>query len=209
VRACFLLLSVLLGLAFAPAPLPRPANSNALKRLQGTWLAPGGLEARFEGDRLSYYRQGKFVNAYRVTPGAPSNPPSLLLQGVGGGAADGRTYCAIYRIEGDRLTTCANAGGLEHRPRAFDGPGKGSFTEVYTRKKRQGRPRTAWRRTPGRIGLPLAAASDHPGRGRHARRGRRGAGLHLPCCGLVRLTSAHLECGTSSAVRRAECRETS
>jgi hypothetical protein len=40
----------------------------------------------------------------------------------------------IYKVEGDTLTICynnANRGG--RRPTAFDGPGKGAGTEVFTR----------------------------------------------------------------------------
>src|SRR4051812_28901308 len=92
-------LLAVLPLAFAPAPPPRLSGGELdLKRLQGSWFGAGGLEARFERDRLSYYRAGELINVYRVTLDASSKPASYRLKGIGGVASDGRVYRGIYRI---------------------------------------------------------------------------------------------------------------
>jgi uncharacterized protein (TIGR03067 family) len=136
-RPCVLLL-LAASLAFAPAPLAKPGPTEKdLKRLQGVWqgVESRELEARVEGDKLSYYRDGKLVTAYRIALDAAQRPRSLDLVGIGGGARDGRTYRCIYEIDGDTLKTASN-GWSEPRPRTFDGPGKGRDTETFRRKKR-------------------------------------------------------------------------
>ena len=97
-------------------------------------MAAGGLEARIEKDRLTYFRDGKMVTGYRISVNASTNPKSLDLVGVAGGADDGRTYLTIYRLGPDSLTTCSN-GWKEPRPTAFEGAKNGRFLENYTRKK--------------------------------------------------------------------------
>ena len=126
-----------LSLSFAPAPIFRPKpdpNKIDLGLLQGSWLGQGDLEARIEKDRLTYYRNGKMVTAYRVTVNARTDPKSLDLVGIAGGADDGRTYLTIYRLGPKSLTTCSN-GWKEPRPGAFTGPKGGRFVEAYDRKK--------------------------------------------------------------------------
>ena len=130
--SCF----VFLSLGFAPAPVFRPKqdpNVIDLELLQGRWMGQGGLEARIEKDRLTYYRDGKMVTAYRVIVNARSEPKSLDLVGIAGGADDGRTYLTIYRLGPNSLTTCSN-GWKEPRPAAFKGPTGGRFVEAYARK---------------------------------------------------------------------------
>jgi uncharacterized protein (TIGR03067 family) len=137
-RYIFILWGATLTLGFAPAPVfkPKPDPSAIdLARLQGSWMAAGGLEARIEKDRLTYYRDGKLVTGYRITVNATTDPKSLDLVGVAGGAIDGRTYLAIYSLGPDSLTTCSN-GWKEPRPAAFTGPKVGQFVEAYQRKKR-------------------------------------------------------------------------
>ena len=97
-------------------------------------MAAGGLKARIEKDRLTYFRDGKMVTGYRISVNASTNPKSLDLVGVAGGADDGRTYLTIYRLGPDSLTTCSN-GWKEPRPTAFEGAKNGRFLENYTRKK--------------------------------------------------------------------------
>src|SRR4051794_7918673 len=89
-----LIIAAALTLGFAPLPRMKAE----LERLQGSWVS-GDLEARFEGDRLTYLRGGRMVTAYRFTLDARANPKRLDLVGIGGGAADGRTYQSIYRLD--------------------------------------------------------------------------------------------------------------
>ena len=128
-------LLAVLCLAFAPAPFPKPARGKSdLERLKGSWFGDGGLEARFDGDRLTYYRNGELVNVYRVTLNAAATPKAIDLKGIGGGAADGRSYLGIYRLEKDTLQMYSR-GWSEVRPTTFV-PANGYHTSVLKRKKR-------------------------------------------------------------------------
>ena len=100
-RCLTLFCLVLLTLGFAPGPVFKPKQDQKgtdLQRLQGTWIGPKGLEARFEKDRLTYFRNGKLVTVYQVIVNASTEPKSIDLVGVAGGADDGRTYLIIYRL---------------------------------------------------------------------------------------------------------------
>ena len=135
-RICMLLLLAASSLAFAPAPRSKPGpNEVDLKRLQGTWIGPGNLVARFQGDTLTYYRGGELVTQYRTTLDASARPKSLDLVGIGGCAKDGRRYGCIYERDGDRLRTACN-GWDEGRPTAFEGQGKGRAVEPFQREKK-------------------------------------------------------------------------
>jgi uncharacterized protein (TIGR03067 family) len=133
-RYVALLTLALVSLAFAPAPFPKP-TSNALdsKALQGTWIGADGHEARFEKDRLTYFRQGKMVTSYMMILNAVAKPKTYDLKGIGGGAVDGRTYHGIYNLDKDKLTLCAKGWG-EPRPTEFVAA-HGYHLTVYKRKK--------------------------------------------------------------------------
>ena len=124
----------LLSLAFAPAPLPKAGPKDMdLKGLQGTWIGPGNLVARFEGDTLRYYRGGELVRSYRISIDPSARPRQMDLVGIG--ADKGLRYYYVYDLDGDTLKTSGNARD-EPRPTAFEGKGRGRGVEFFQRKKR-------------------------------------------------------------------------
>ena len=130
-RPCLVLLAAA-SLAFAPAPFAkRESNEKDLKLLQGTWVGPGTLVARFERNTLSYYRDGKLVCTYRITLNASAQPKAMDLVGISDAR---RCYDVIYDLHGDVLKTSGN-GSHEPRPAAFEGKGKGRDLEILQRKK--------------------------------------------------------------------------
>jgi uncharacterized protein (TIGR03067 family) len=123
----------LLSLSFAPAPLPKPGPKDKdLKGLQGTWVGPGDLVARFEGDTLRYYRGGELVRSYHITVNPLARPKQMDLVGIG--ADKGLRYYYVYDLDGDTLKTSSN-GWDEPRPTAFQGKGRGRAVESFQRKK--------------------------------------------------------------------------
>jgi uncharacterized protein (TIGR03067 family) len=118
------------ALTLGLAPLPRMKTD--ADRLQGSWVSDE-LEARFEGDRLTYFRGGRLVNVYRITLDPKPTPKRMDCVGIGGGAADGRTYLSIYRLDGDDLTMAAR-GWSDPRPEKFTDPGL--HVEALKRKRR-------------------------------------------------------------------------
>jgi uncharacterized protein (TIGR03067 family) len=121
-------LIIMATLSLGLAPLPRMKTD--ADRLQGSWVS-GELEARFEKDRLTYYRGGNLVNVYRITIEPKATPNRYDLVGIGGGAADGRKYSGIYRLDKDELRM-ASRHSDEQRPDRFDSPGV--HVETFTRK---------------------------------------------------------------------------
>jgi uncharacterized protein (TIGR03067 family) len=126
----FVLLFAVLSLGFAPAPFPRPERRPPVEveSLVGEWKGPNQLIVTSE--RMDFN-----TNGYRVTFDRRVRPAAFDLKGVEGTGGAGRNFAGIYRLEGDTLTICYNAGDGP-RPMAFEGPGKGMFTEVYTRVRR-------------------------------------------------------------------------
>jgi uncharacterized protein (TIGR03067 family) len=121
------LLAVLL-VGFAPAPFPKPVRGSDMPLLQGAWFGGGHVEARFKRDRLTYYRDGKRVNVYRVTLEPKAEPKAFDLAG-----SDGRNYRGIYSLEKDTLKMCSRGRG-KPRPTAFE-EGNESHFEVLKRQK--------------------------------------------------------------------------
>jgi uncharacterized protein (TIGR03067 family) len=102
--------------------------------LQGIWYGQQGLEARFEKDRLTYYRNGRLVNVYTITLDESSQPRSYRIKGIGGGAADGRVYRGIYQIRDRTLIRTSVAGEKTPLPREFGDPNASkTTTQVFTR----------------------------------------------------------------------------
>jgi uncharacterized protein (TIGR03067 family) len=132
-RRRVILLLAAASLAFAPAPFPKPERSDKdLKQLQGTWIGPGDLVARFERNTLSYYRGGKLVCSYRITLNAAAQPKAMDLVGIGDAR---RRYSIIYDLHGDTLKT-SGGGSQDPRPAAFEGKGKGRDLEILRRANR-------------------------------------------------------------------------
>lgn len=125
-RRSMLTFVAVLSLAFAPAPLPR-----AEKRAR----APGpDLVGEWQGltitpTRLSYSPGCTYE--LRFDPRA--RPATYDKIGIAEGGTGGSNWLGIYKVENDVLTICYNPAD-RGRPTAFDGPGKGAFTEVYKRR---------------------------------------------------------------------------
>jgi hypothetical protein len=133
-RTLLLLLSIAaLTAGFAPAPLlPRPerrAPAAAWAEMQGDWQL-----IRVTADRLIHYPDQGDECAYALTVHPHARPPRFALRGVGV-QVRGQEVSGIWRVEGDTLTLCYNAGRGRY-PTAFEGPGKGAHLDVHKRKRR-------------------------------------------------------------------------
>jgi uncharacterized protein (TIGR03067 family) len=140
-----ILLLVVLSVAFAPAPFPKPNRQTDLEKLQGEWvtvksvlegdevkLTPGRDTAVFKGDQISFVTGGTVSARWTITLGPAQQPRTLDLRGAGAT----NFILGIYRLEGDTLTLCnRNLAGGKDRPGDFTGR-KGVWLAVYKRSKR-------------------------------------------------------------------------
>lgn len=116
------------ALAFASAA----CASSRMTSLDGEWIgtavaragkadtALSGHRLRFDGDRFRITRDGEllFGGRYEAHPGA--TPPKIDFQQTESKALAG-TWRGIYTLDGDRLTICDNAYGMEKpRPKRFE-----------------------------------------------------------------------------------------
>jgi uncharacterized protein (TIGR03067 family) len=81
------------------------------------------------------YSPGPTCNEYELRVDPAARPATYDIVGVPGGRAARRSFKGIYKIDGDTLTICYNPAGRD-RPTAFEGVGRGTFTEVYKRVRR-------------------------------------------------------------------------
>jgi uncharacterized protein (TIGR03067 family) len=141
----FVLPLAVLGLAFAPAPLPRQDRRTDLEKLQGEWVTvssvlEGGVQTFrpnedrvvFKGDQLSFVIGGSVSARWTVRLGSAQKLRTLDLRG------DRATdfILGIYQLEGDKLTICnRNMSGSTERPTDFVGR-QGVWLHVYKRGKR-------------------------------------------------------------------------
>lgn len=130
--ACrYLALIVLLAssLAFAPAPLAKPERRpKPITGMEGTWQ--GSSRLLITATRLTYHPHESPIE-YVLAVNTKVFPMTYDIRSVNR-VGDRWDYHGIFRIDGDTLTLCYNGAG-SGRPSSFDGPGKGTFTEVYKR----------------------------------------------------------------------------
>jgi uncharacterized protein (TIGR03067 family) len=127
-RLTLTLAFVLLTVAFAPAPLPRrDARGGGGPAMEGRWE---GLLVT--GNSLTYHPGTSHPMRYELRVNLSARPPTYDIRGGTGSSVQGRSYLGIYKVEGDTLTICYNE-EAKGRPSAFDGPGKGQFTESFKR----------------------------------------------------------------------------
>jgi uncharacterized protein (TIGR03067 family) len=140
------------ALAFAPAPLPRPATSaEDQKRMQGAWVLASILESGAPGARAPDTKDGPFVVRFagdRVTyadgqPGATTwaftlgqearNTFDSRILGANGGM--GGVWPGVYELKGDTLRICY-AMRADARPRGLQPNAQGEVLHVLKRQSR-------------------------------------------------------------------------
>ena len=127
-----LILVTALSLGFAPAPVYRPkpeTKQGDMQRMVGVWEsvpATKGDTMDISPGRMDI----KGTHSYALTLDPSARPPAFDLSG-NPGAAQGRMFTGIYKLEGDTLTLAYRESKLG-RPTDFQ---KG-IVEVYKRKNR-------------------------------------------------------------------------
>jgi uncharacterized protein (TIGR03067 family) len=144
-RSPLLLAAVVLSLAFAPAPFPRPGkrdtNESDLKKLQGGWLrVTMTLDGQFRQDNTPItiiQARMQFpapTDAWTLTLDATKKPKTIDARNVGNPQ---NVFYGIYQIEGDTLTICWRHNvTVDKRPTNFDRAAPGVWHQIYKRTKR-------------------------------------------------------------------------
>jgi uncharacterized protein (TIGR03067 family) len=138
-----LLTAALLTLAFAPAPLPKPAGRHDARALEGKWERvrlynggaliperPGEVSLVVTGRTAVFWRNGVEQTRWAIKLDPRASPRRLDLEGLG--ASQGVVLHGIYRPDGETLTWCYSGSA---RPSSFDRPAPGVFLVVLKRKK--------------------------------------------------------------------------
>jgi uncharacterized protein (TIGR03067 family) len=130
-RVVLTLLVALPPLAFAPAPFPKSKRQErpAAPTMEGLWRRGGGGTVRITLTSWTNNPEMGGPPLFDVRADPRASPAAFELSMHGAAAPSLR---GIYKVEGDKLTICYN-NALRGRPTAFDGPGKGTGTEVFTR----------------------------------------------------------------------------
>ena len=147
-RIALPLLLALSALAFAPAPLPRPDRAGDLARLQGGWLlvsrTVGGRE-QDEGAPRVWVFDGSWLRAswgrlsedwhVRLDPRAS---PRVMQTQTPELKEPGRTRVVnyVYRLDGDTLVVCYDAGRWRQPPADLGGQGSNDVRLVFRRQRR-------------------------------------------------------------------------
>jgi uncharacterized protein (TIGR03067 family) len=131
--SALLLTAALLSLAFAPAPLPRPARKPPPGLpIQGSWDQVGHPTVTLvvTHDSLSYVNSDRPPSAYGFRCDPTKEPKTYDLRYPAGGQV---AYVGIYKVEGETLTLYYRSVG-QGRPASFERPG--GHKETFTRAKR-------------------------------------------------------------------------
>ena len=132
-RPAALTLLAFWSLAFAPAPFPRPKRQPKADAptMVGLWRRQqGGGTVRITPTTWTNSPEGGGPPTFDVRADPRASPAAFDLSAH---RAPAPYLLGIYKVEGGTLTICYNTANRGRRPTAFDGPGKGSGTEVFTR----------------------------------------------------------------------------
>jgi len=127
------LISTMCWLVLGTGLVLAQSAEQAQKQLQGTWIATkaerdGKAADDVVGHRLSFTgnrfriqsKDGKLVYAGTVRVDPSAKPAAIDFDNTDG-ILKGKTWKAIYALDGDTLVTCDNAPNLdERRPTAFE-----------------------------------------------------------------------------------------
>jgi uncharacterized protein (TIGR03067 family) len=139
------LVATLIGLALACVAAAEAAPAN----LEGTWTASAaerdgkpaedvvGHRLALAGNRFQIdAKDGKplYVGTFRTNPSAE---PATIDFEHEEGTLNGKVWKGIYALDGDTLTICDNAAGLERdRPRAFEAKAGSGYVLLTFRRAR-------------------------------------------------------------------------
>jgi uncharacterized protein (TIGR03067 family) len=139
-----LLLVASLSLGFAPVPFPKPDPSAAdLKAMRGRWRltdeavagrplgVSGSWRIEIAGDRLRYLNGAVTTAEYVLALDATTRPRRFTIKDV----KDAGCCRGVYRLDGNRLTVCYDAGGGGH-PESLDSRGRHVHREEFRREGR-------------------------------------------------------------------------
>ena len=135
-------------LALIVFSLLAPAPPTDLDRLQGPWVCVAmerngkaipperyaGNRLIMEGERFTFKVGDRLVSQGKRRLDPTTDPAAIDDEHTAGSFA-GKSYRGIYKLEGDRFTTC-NGGPGQDRPTEFaTRPGSGLLLVVYEREK--------------------------------------------------------------------------
>jgi uncharacterized protein (TIGR03067 family) len=145
-RKSAVLLSAVVSLAFAPAPLPRPdTGKDDLKKMQGTWevidfryggrpSAAGVGKVVITGDRMTYHTQaGGISTQWGLELDAKQSPRAFVWKRLG--PPSDVAFWGRYLLDKDTLTICYASKRAE-RPGHLDGKKADQRVEVLRRVNR-------------------------------------------------------------------------
>lgn len=134
-------LAILITCTLIAAGLSRAGDpGKEQKSLQGTWVfskddKKGQLT--FAGNKFTFMMDDEtFKGTFKIHPG--KKPKGIDMTVQEGKKYEGKTSLGIYKLEGDKLTWCANEPGREERPTEFSGGtgDKKMLLVVMDRKKK-------------------------------------------------------------------------
>jgi uncharacterized protein (TIGR03067 family) len=111
------------------------------KSLQGTWSAVKDdkkIELTFKGDKfIAAIGEETYKGSFKIDPG--KKPKTIDMSVKEGKKYEGQTSLGIYKIDGDKLTWCANEPGKDDRPKEFaeEQGGMKFMLIVLERKKKE------------------------------------------------------------------------
>lgn len=124
------------------------ANKRELARFEGVWsfsrvVVDGASQskAQFPANEIVILKDGRYAVAQgpRITHGVitldPTTSPKHFDSTITDGVARGRTFTAIYALNGDTYRYCGSLRGKERPTALASAPGSGTMLQVLKREK--------------------------------------------------------------------------